>query len=245
LNDRSETHSPGEAALSYRFAIYWAPPRGAPLAEIGEAWLGRSAQSDAALERPRLPGFSAGELEAATAEPRRYGLHATLKPPFRLAEGGSATALESAFDDFARRQLGVTAPPLRLKRIGRFLALVPGARTPALDALAAASVAALDAFRAPPDAAELARRHAAGLSPAQAQNLARWGYPYVMEEFRFHVTVTGAIDPTLADRLTPALETLFAPVLTLPLEITELALFTEPAPGAPFRLLRRAALAGG
>ncbi|HUC68378.1 MAG TPA: DUF1045 domain-containing protein, partial [Stellaceae bacterium] len=76
-------------------------------------------------------------------------------------------------------------------------------------------------------------------------NLARWGYPYVMEEFRFHVTVTGAIDPTLADRLTPALETLFAPVLTLPLAITELALFTEPAPGAPFRLLRRAALAGG
>jgi putative phosphonate metabolism protein len=231
--------------LTHRFAVYWAPSRRSPLAEIGEAWLGRNAESDAALERPPLPGFAAAELEAATAEPRRYGLHATLKPPFRLAEGASAAALEAALDDFAQHQPGVTAPPLRLKRIGRFLALVPGARTPALDALAAAAVAAFDAFRAPPDAAELARRHAAGLSPTQAQNLARWGYPYVMGEFRFHVTVTGAIETALADRLTPALETLFAPVLTLPLEITELALFTEPAPGAPFRLIRRAALGSG
>lgn len=231
--------------MSYRFAIYWAPSRRSPLAELGEAWLGRNAESDAALERPRLPDFGTSELEAATAEPRRYGLHATFKPPFRLAAGGSAAALEAAFDDFARRQPSVTAPPLRLKRIGRFLALVPGARTPALDALAAAAVAAFDTFRAPPDPAELARRHAAGLSPAQAQNLARWGYPYVMEEFRFHVTVTGAIETALADRLTPALETLFAPVLMLPLEITELALFAEPAPRAPFRLLRRAALASG
>jgi putative phosphonate metabolism protein len=231
--------------MSHRFAIYWAPPRNAPLAEIGEAWLGRSAESDAALERPVLPGFGAGELAAATAEPRRYGLHATLKPPFRLAEGGSAAALAAAFDDFARRQSRVIAPPLRLKRIGRFLALVPGARTPALDALAAAAVEAFDAFRAPLDAAELARRHAAGLSPAQAQHLARWGYPYVMEEFRFHVTVTGALETALAERLSPALERLFAPVLTLPLEIAELALFAEPAPRAPFRLIRRAALASG
>ena len=230
--------------MSYRFAIYWAPPRGAALAEIGEAWLGRSAESDGSLARPHLPGFGANELEAATAEPRRYGLHATLKPPFRLAEGGSVAALEAALDDFARRQPSVIAPALQLKRIGRFLALVPGARTRALDTLAAAVVAAFDAFRAPPDAAELARRHAAGLSPPQAQNLARWGYPYVMEEFRFHVTVTGAIETALADRLTPALETLFAPVLTLPLEITELALFAEPAPRAPFRLIRRAPLAG-
>jgi putative phosphonate metabolism protein len=230
--------------LSYRFAVYWAPPPSAPLAEIGEAWLGRSAESGVALARPLLPGFDAGEIEAATAEPRRYGLHATLKSPFRLAEGASAAALEAAFDDFARRQPGVSAPPLRLKRIGRFLALVPGARTSALHTLAAAAVEAFDAFRAPPDAAELARRHAAGLSPAQAQNLARWGYPYVMEEFRFHVTVTGAIETALADRLAPALETLFAPILTLPLEIAELALFAEPAPGAPFHLIRRAALAG-
>jgi putative phosphonate metabolism protein len=231
--------------LSHRFAIYWAPPHRSPLAEIGEAWLGRGAESDAARERPLLPGFGADALEAATAEPRRYGLHATLKPPFRLAEGESAAALEAAFDDFARRQRSVIAPALRLKRIGRFLALVPGARTPPLDALATAAVEAFDAFRAPPDAAELARRHAAGLSPAQAQNLARWGYPYVMKEFRFHVTLTGPIETALADRLTPALETLFAPVLTLPLHIAELALFAEPEPGAPFRLIRRAALASG
>lgn len=226
----------------HRYAIYWAPPARSPLAEIGEAWLGRGAERDGAIERSALPGFDAAELEAATAEPRRYGLHATLKPPFRLAPGKSADGLDRALEEFARRTPGVTAPALALKRIGRFLALVPGARAAALEALAAAVVERFDEFRAPPEAAELARR-AAGLTPAQRQNLARWGYPYVMEEFRFHVTLTGAIATALADRLAPLLADRFAPAMAAPLEIGELALFAEPAPGAPFRLVRRATLA--
>jgi putative phosphonate metabolism protein len=227
----------------HRYAIYWAPPPRSPLAEIGEAWLGRSAGRDGAIARPMLPGFAAAELDAATAEPRRYGLHATLKPPFRLAAGKSAASLERALDAFAARTTEVAAPGLTLKRIGRFLALVPSARAPALAALAAAAVAAFDEFRAPADAAELARRQEAGLSEAQRRNLARWGYPYVMEEFRFHVTLTGAIATELAERLAPLLAERFAPAMAEPLHVGELSLFAEPAPGAPFRLLRRTRLA--
>jgi putative phosphonate metabolism protein len=228
--------------VTHRFAVYWAPPRQSALAEIGEAWLGRSAESDQAIERPSLPGFSAAALDAATAEPRRYGLHATLKPPFRLAEGMSAVALDATLDAFARVTRGVTAPPLRLKRIGRFLALVPGGPAPALDALAAACVEHFDTFRAPAVAAELASRQAAGLTPSQQSNLARWGYPYVMGDFRFHVSVTGAVERTQADRLEPLLAQRFAPAVAAPLALDELALFAEPAPGAPFRLLRRVRL---
>lgn len=227
----------------HRYAIYWAPPPRSPLGELGEAWLGRSAESDRAIERPTLRGFAAAELDAATAEPRRYGLHATLKPPFRLAQGKSAASLERALDAFAARTATVTAPALMLKRIGRFLALVPSAPAPSLAALAAAAVEAFDEFRAPADAAEIARREAAGLTAAQQQNLVRWGYPYVMEEFRFHVTLTGAIAAELAQRLAPLLAERFAPAMAEPLAIDELALFAEPAPGAPFRLLRRTRLA--
>ena len=228
--------------MSHRYAIYWAPPQGSALAAIGEAWLGRSAEGDRAPERPTLPGFNAAEIETATAEPRRYGLHATLKPPFRLAAGKSAAELEAALDAFARRTEAVSAPALRMKRIGRFLALVPSGPSPALAALAEACVTAFDGFRAPPEAAELARRRAAGLTPSQGEHLARWGYPYVMEDFRFHVSVTGAVERSLADRLEPALGRLFAPVMEDALAIADLALFIEPAPGAPFQLARRVPL---
>ncbi len=72
----------------------------------------------------------------------------------------------------------------------------------------------------------------------------RWGYPYVMAAFRFHVSLTGAIESGLAERLEPVLAERFAAAMVPPLEINELALFTESAPGAPFRLARRFALTG-
>jgi putative phosphonate metabolism protein len=230
---------PADSAV--RYAIYWAPPVVAPLAGIGEAWLGRNAETDRAVERTLLDGFSAAELEAVTAEPRRYGLHATLKPPFRLAPGRSLPELEQAIADFARRTRALSAPPLRLKRIGRFLALVPGPDA-GIEALAAACVQRFDDFRAPPDTAELARRRATRLTPGQEANLERWGYPYVMAEFRFHVTLTGPIDAAMAARLEPRLAVLFAEAMTAPLAIDALALFFQPTPGAPFRLIQRAAL---
>lgn len=196
------------------------------------------------MERPSLAGFEAGELAAATAEPRRYGLHATLKPPFRLADGRSAAEFEAALEEFAREWPRVTAAPLKVRRISRFLALVPAAHSAALDALAAACVERFDRFRTPADPAELSRRRAAGLTASQETNLARWGYPYVMGDFRFHVSLTGTIEPALAERLEPALARHFAAALSAPLEIGGIALFVEPAPGAPFRLIRRFALAG-
>jgi putative phosphonate metabolism protein len=226
--------------VTYRYAIYWAPHLDTPLARIGEAWLGRSAQTGRSAEPTPLDGFAAAELEAITAEPRRYGLHATLKSPFRLAPGKSEAELEQALADFARGRRPLVAPPLRLKRISRFLALVPG-QDAGIETLAAASVESFDGFRAPADAAELARRRRARLTPSQAGNLLRWGYPYVMADFRFHVTLTGPIEPATAARLEPHLAVLFGEVMTAPLVIDALALFAEPAPGAPFRLLHRVA----
>ena len=38
-----------------------------------------------------------------------------------------------------------------------------------------------------------------GLTDRQEALLTQWGYPYVMEEFRFHITLTGALDPAHLD----------------------------------------------
>jgi putative phosphonate metabolism protein len=222
-----------------RYAIYWAPPDGSPLAEIGNSWLGRDAAADYPRPRPAIPGFDDATLAAATAEPRRYGLHATLKAPFRLAEGMSAAALAEELAIFAAGRERASVPRLQVARIGQFLALVPEGPASSVDALASACVERFDAYRAPHRPEEYLRRSAAGLSPRQAAHLARWGYPYVMEEYRFHVTLTGRIERAMSDRLAPELARVFAPVTSSPFEITEIALFVEPDRGAPFRLARR------
>ena len=232
------------ASGSVRYAIYWAPPEGSALAELGAAWLGRDATADRPLKRFAINDFDENVLAAITAEPRRYGLHATLKPPFVLAKQQILAELEAELRAFAARTAPIIAPHLRVTRLGHFLALTLSQPANAIDALANSCVERFDRFRAPPWRQELARRRKAGLTPAQEENLQRWGYPYAMNEFRFHVSLTGSIARPLADRLLPELTNLFAPVASHPLELNEIALFVEPAPGAPFRLLRRFALTG-
>src|SRR5690606_25376449 len=122
---------------------------------------------------------------------RHYGFHATLKAPFRLAPGVSPERLRAAVADFAARRPAFAVPAMKVSAIGGFLAVTLATPSPAMQALADAAVAELDAFRAPPTEAEIARRLQGGLTSQQEALLRRWGYPYVFEEFRFHMTLTG------------------------------------------------------
>src|SRR5262245_34688500 len=199
-----------------RYALYWAPDTDSALAGLGRAWLGRDAEGCAVPPRPALEGFESGRLETLTAEPRRYGLHATLKAPFALAAGSDRAALRAVLATFAAETAAVLLPTLALRRLDRFLALVPSQPCPTLEELAARCVVAFDRFRRPPAPAELARRRAAGPDPAAEAYLLRWGYPYVFDRFRFHVTLTGPLDAAEADRLMPPLAALFAPAIREP-----------------------------
>jgi putative phosphonate metabolism protein len=209
-----------------RAAIYFTPPRDAPLTRLAAAWLGRDAFSDGPTEAP-LP---------LVAEPARYGFHATIKPPFRLAEGRTLEELDEALADFCHRHRRAEIAQLELHRIGRFFALVPGGREPALHALADETVRQFEPFRAPLDAAELARRAPDRLTERQREHLDRWGYPYVFDEFRFHMTLTGPVADEDAAAVEARLRERFAPVIGQSLAIDGLALFVEPRPGGPFRV---------
>ncbi|WP_374445388.1 DUF1045 domain-containing protein [Stella sp.] len=228
----------------HRHAIYFAPPADHPLARFAAAWLGRCPEGRLPGPRPVLPSVDSGRLETVVAEPARYGFHGTLKPPFRLAAGRDVDDLDTRLDDLARGLRPFALPALRLRAIGRFLALVPGAPSPTLDAVAAACVTGLDAFRAAPTAAELERRRRGRLDPRQEELLARWGYPHVLDRFQFHLTLTGPLPPDEQAPLERALAPLVAPHCQAPLPFTDLARFVEPAPGAPFTLARRFPLGG-
>ena len=230
--------------MTARYAIYAAPPPGSQLAAFTASWLGRDAVQDVDLPQPAVPGLPAERLSVLTAEPRRYGFHATLKPPFRLADGYSADALDAAVATFAKGRAPVALPALKLDRLGHFLALVPALRSDAVQTLAADCVMAFDAFRAPAPPAEVSRRRASGLTPAQDEYLLRWGYPYVLDEFRLHYTLTGRVtDEAEATLLERHLATVTAP-LTHGATIDALCLFVQITPDAPFRVLRRYALTG-
>lgn len=226
--------------MSERYAIYFAPAAGSDLARFGDRWLGRNAETGASLEQPALSGFDAALLHELTEAPRQYGFHGTLKPPFRLADGCDAGDLRRALAGFAAQRRGFEIEALTLEGIGGFIALAPDEPSPALSDLAGSCLIEFDPYRAPPDAGELARRHAAGLTPRQGELLARWGYPYVLDEFRFHLTLTGPIaDAAERARLARLLGPLVAPLLLQPLPVRELCLFHQPDRAAPFRLIQR------
>ncbi len=188
-----------------RFAIYYLPPKGSALARFGADWLGWDIEAGTPRPQPGLAEIGP-EFSDWTAIPAKYGFHATIKPPFRLAEGMGRAKLEEAFAKLCVLQSAVDVGGLRLARIGRFLALVPERGGGPLLTLAGNFVTGIDAFRAPPTKAEVARRQAAGLSAAQERLLARWGYPYVLEEFRFHMTLTAKLDAEARARAGIAVE---------------------------------------
>jgi len=226
--------------MSERYAIHFAPVAGSDLARFGDRWLGRDAATGQAVSQPALDGLDAGRLHALTEAPRHYGFHGTLKPPFHLANGCDVDDLRRAIAGFAARRAVFEITALHLREIGDFLALVPADPAPALSSLADACVTEFDAYRAPSDAADVAKRHAAGLTPRQAELLARWGYPYVLDEFRFHLTLTGPIaGQEERTRVAGLLQPLVAPLLGRPVPVRELSLFHQPDRATPFHLIQR------
>lgn len=224
-----------------RFAIYYAPERG-QLSRFTSEWLGWCPLAGMAKPHPEVLGLPM-PVEEITATPRKYGFHGTIKPPFRLIEGTSREALEDAVAALAARIAPVRMDGLQLSQIGGFLALTPEGNTCELTALAAAVVEGLDSFRAPAPEAELERRRTAGLSKRQEALLLRWGYPYVMEEFRFHLTLTGKLSEEDARRTAAALDPVLTPLLPRPFEVKDLCLFGEAADGM-FHQIHRYALTG-
>ena len=226
-----------------RFAIYFAPDPASALWRFGSACL----SYDAALALgcdPIVPSsWSEDEWWDRTEEPRRYGFHATLKAPFHLGDDVHEEDLFDAFDAFAAGQKPFVIEGLRVACLGRFVALVPIGDVAKLNRLAAKSVCAFDHLRAPLSEADLARRLESPLTDRQKEHLLTWGYPYVFEDFRFHMTLTGALSPDECMKAERELKGLFmATVGPGPVAVDSIALFRQDRRDGRFRIARRAPL---
>lgn len=227
-----------------RYALYVAPEPGSALAEFGADWLGRDCVTGETRAQPDVPGLSAKRLAELTASARGYGFHATIKPPFYLREGRSEAELLDAFAAFARTREPFEVR-LGLRSLGGFLALMMTPPDHRMSALAANAVRDLDPFRALPSEAELARRRESGLSAQQETLLQQWGYPYVMGEFRFHMTLSARLpEGAERDAMVAALAPRADAVTTEPFRVDALALFKQPSRGADFIQVERFGFGG-
>lgn len=219
-----------------RYALYFSPPKDDPLTGAASLWLGRDAFAGETYPAPEHETLGAAEQFELTADPRRYGFHATIKAPFSLAASVTEKDLMTVVEEFAARTHAFEIPELVLGQLGRFFALVPGSLHQPLQDFAAKVVKSFEPFRAALSPADMARRNPEKLSDSQRSNLQRWGYPYVMEDFGFHMTLTGQVPETRAEVMKAILTERFADFTGRPLAISGLAVFTEETRGAPFKV---------
>lgn len=226
-----------------RHAVYFAPAADTALWHLASAVIGRDATTGETLPFPDAPPCDAADWEELTAEPRRYGFHATLKAPFELAEGTTEAGLLDAARAFAATSRPFDVPGLEVATVKAFTAIVPSARSAALDRLAGDCVVLFEPFRAPLSEAERARRVAGLTEPRHVASVDRWGYPWVFEDFRFHMTLTGPLPEERREPIRAALQALVGAAART-IRVDAVAIFRQDDRAAPFRLVERCRFAG-
>ena len=220
-----------------RYAIYYAAERGSTLDRFGAELLGYDAWTGEELPFPQGATDAVPDWRELTSDPRKYGFHATLKAPFALAAGKTETELVAACASFAAEPRAIPAFRPVVDSISGFIAVIPGQRSEPLERLAADCVAAFDPFRAELTAHDRARRNPDRLSARQRDHLERWGYPYVMEEFRFHMTLTGRLEDARRWGVLTMLRQRFAATGIDSLSVDRIALFRQDAAEARFHII--------
>lgn len=216
-----------------RCAIYFIPAREDPLTVAATRWLGRDAYTGERVESGVVEGLIDEDRAFLTAPVRRFGFHGTLRAPFQLVEGYSIDTLARTLTRFARERHSLLIPRTDIRLLDSFFCLVSDGPSPDVNALAAEVVMSFDHFRAPMSEGELERRYPLRLTDRQHANLLAWGHPFVLDDYRFHMSLTGPVPKDEQAYVLTVLKRYFGALTSAPLLIDQLALFYEPEPNAP------------
>lgn len=164
-----------------RYAVYIAPSDTSMLGEFGRHVLQSTpVQNDRPLQL------------SVTEKAAHYGFHSTFKAPMELASGCTEQALLDAVQDYVHTKQRVALTGLQPNIVDGFLALtLPD--SPDVDAFAADVMHSFEPFRAPLSEADRQRRNPETLPERKRQYLENFGYPHVLEEFNFHMTLSNRI----------------------------------------------------
>ncbi len=225
-----------------RYAIYYAPAPGSVLDRFGADLLGYDAYRGDDLPFPRDLTLATPDWRDLTQDPRKYGFHATLKAPMALASGRTEAQLAAACEAFAGTARSIPAIEPVVDSISSFIAVMPAKPSAELLQFVGDVTREFDSFRAPLTAGDRARRNPAKLTPRQCEYLDRWGYPYVMEEFRFHMTLTGRLDEARREPVMAMLRDRFSAIGLKTLAIDRVALFRQDHADTRFRIIQHCAV---
>ena len=169
-----------------RYAIYFCLPKNSGFQTKAAHWLGWDVDNGQEVAS-KVP-------DDWTHAAKKYGFHATMKAPFRLSNDSNLEALKSDVARCVTQHRTFSLGWLDIRSLGGFLAFMPHDQPESLSALAADLVRELDCHREPLTEEEMSRRRSANLTESQDLLLQKYGYPYVLEEFKFHMTLTGNIE---------------------------------------------------
>ena len=218
--------------MSVRYALYFSPVTNSPLASFGAASLGRTATT------PRPDNVGSPHPDKArwlslTQSPAHYGFHATLKAPFELQPGTTIEDLTRKLQQFTKSLSSLPLDGLAPRQLSGFAALTLGSQPPALRNLAQQVVETFEPFRKPLSDADIQRRKQQSLTPRQVELLERFGYPYVDDEFRFHMTLTGPLSERDLDYVA-WLKTLYGQFVTDTPWLDQIAIYSQTDRQSPF-----------
>jgi putative phosphonate metabolism protein len=221
-----------------RYAIYYLAAPGTELDRFGSQLVGYDAHSGEDLPFPESTVQTTPDWRELTADPRKYGFHATLKAPLSLAPGKTEAQLVAACEAFAETPRPIPEITPVVNSISGFIAVVPAQPSAELERLAADCVREFDSFRARLTPEDRARRNPSALTQRQRDHLDRWGYPYVMEDFRFHMTLTGRLDANRREPILTMLRNRFSELGLNSLAIDRIAVFRQDMAESRFRVVK-------
>ena len=229
--------------MSPRYAIYYTPPPFSALARFGAGVIGYDCFDAVEIPHTRLDGIDSNILKLMTLDPRRYGFHATIVAPFYL-KSISEDDFIAMVSAYATETAPVRIGGLEVATIGEFVALIPASPNEEITRFAADCLTTFSPCRVPLTADDRERRLGAKLSPRQIDLLDQWGYPYVLDEYRFHMTLTGALLDNMRDMFRGALELAFVERSSDTFELDAISVMRQDDAGDRFRVLRRCRLRG-
>ncbi|MEM6649221.1 MAG: DUF1045 domain-containing protein [Pseudomonadota bacterium] len=222
-----------------RYAIYYAPSPQSQLWALGSRWLGRDASTNELFSSQPMTGFDEEKWRRFTEKPAHYGFHGTLTSPFELADTSQETDLRDTAQHFASAQAPFLLG-LEVAALGKFIALRPSSPSSHINTLHTEAVRRFFPLRAPLSSQDIERRRKAQLTPKQDAYMLEWGYPYIFDEFRFHMTLTARIaDEQIRSETLSSLKMYFADVMASPQKIDGIALFKQDNRNAPFTIIER------
>ena len=221
-----------------RYAVYFSPPEESNLSKFASSWLGWDAQNSKKIFHPNFKDL-VPDITELTKKQSCYGFHGTLKPPFSLVETKNESELKAAILELSQstRRFEISAVSLQL--LNGFAAIVATNENNEITNLAKKCVQELDSFRQPESLEKIQKRRLAGLSQYEEFNLQKWGYPYVMGSFRFHLTLTRRLNSEESKNVMEVLASELTEILSTALLVRDICLFGESRTSGNFQIIQR------